>query len=272
MAALTTARPPAYTIVESFRPGVIQNGMPPAARFEVLDPPRDRPVGGQEADRGRDRRQHERLDEELADHARAACTERETQGDLSLPCRRPCVDQRADAHARNEQHQQHGSVPQRELRDVLTITCSPQGITCFPGSYHARPEMLVRRRKRRGRPVAEHAQLGFRLRPRDAGSQPADDVDRTALERIVRGAERQRRPGVVVDRVPETLRHHADHGRRCVPQCHDRSDDIVATAKHALPYVVADHDHAGCFRPLVGVEQGATQAGAAHVPCRTRRP
>ena len=127
----------------------------------------------------------------------------------------------------------------------------------------------MRRRKRGGRSVAEHAQLGFRLRPRDAGSQPADSVDRTALERIVRGAERQRRPGVVVDRVPETLRHHTDHGRRCVPQCHDRTDDVVATAKDALPYVVAEHDHAGCSRPLVGVEQGATKQGR-HT-CRAER-
>ena len=29
MTALTTARPPAYRIVVSFRPGVIQNGTPP---------------------------------------------------------------------------------------------------------------------------------------------------------------------------------------------------------------------------------------------------
>ena len=33
IAALTTARPPAYRIVESFRPGVIQNGAPPLARL-----------------------------------------------------------------------------------------------------------------------------------------------------------------------------------------------------------------------------------------------
>ena len=38
MAALTTARPPAYTIVESFRPGVIQNGKSPEARFKFSIP------------------------------------------------------------------------------------------------------------------------------------------------------------------------------------------------------------------------------------------
>ena len=38
MPALTTARPPAYTIVESIRPGVIQNGMPPAARSKFSIP------------------------------------------------------------------------------------------------------------------------------------------------------------------------------------------------------------------------------------------
>ena len=38
MAALTTARPPTYTIVESFRPGVIQNGIPPAARSKFSIP------------------------------------------------------------------------------------------------------------------------------------------------------------------------------------------------------------------------------------------
>ena len=129
--------------------------------------------------------------------------------------------------------------------------------------------MLVRRRKRRGRPFAEHAQLGVRLLPRDARSQPADDADRTALERTVRGAERQWRPGVVVDRVPETLRHDTDHGRRCVPQFHDRSDDVLPAAEGALPHVVAEHDHAGCSRHFVGVEQGTTEQGR-HT-CRAER-
>ena len=263
IAALTTARPPAYRIVESFRPGVIQNGAPPAGPVDVFDPPRQRPVGGNETDRSRDGREHKGLHEELTDDARAARTERGTHGDFPLPCRRPRVDQRADARARNDQHQQHRQVRHRELRDVRDIR------PFTPKSHHARSEMLVRRRKRRGRPFAEHAQLGVRLLPRDARSQPADDADRTALERIVRGPERQWRPGIVVDRVAKTLRHDTDHGRRCVPQFHDRSEDVLPAAEGALPHVVAEHDHAGCSRHFVGVEQGTTEQGR-HT-CRAER-
>ena len=88
-------------------------------------------------------------------------------------------------------------------------------------------------------------------------------------ERFVRGSERQRRPRLVVDRVPETLRHHADHGRRLVPQRHDRSDDVAAAAEETLPHVVAKHDHAGCARPLVGVQQATSEQGRH--PRRTER-
>ncbi len=38
MAALTTARPPAYRIVVSFRPGVIQNGAPPVGLLTASIP------------------------------------------------------------------------------------------------------------------------------------------------------------------------------------------------------------------------------------------
>ncbi len=117
----------------------------------------------------------------------------------------------------------------------------------------------MRRRKRRRRPFAEHAQLGVRLLPRDARSEPADDVDRAALERTVRGAELQWRPGLVVDGIPETIRHDADHGGWCVPQLHDRADDVVPTAEGAVPRVVSEHDHAGGSGHLVRVEQRTTE-------------
>ena len=147
--------------------------------------------------------------------------------------------------------------------------CTMSGTSpASPGTSRVSPSRIARVRrcscvagKRRGRPFGKHAQLGVRLLPRDAGSQPADDADRTPFERFVRGAKRQWRPGLVVDRVPETVRHHADHGRRPVPQCHDRSDDVAPTAEQTLPHVVAEHDHAGCARPLVGVEQAAAEQG-----------
>ena len=34
----------------------------------------------------------------------------------------------------------------------------------------------------------------------------------------------------MVDGVPKTVRHDTNHGRRCVPQFHDRSDDVLPTA------------------------------------------
>ena len=144
--AAMTARPPAYRIVDSFRPGVIQKGTPPEAWLKVSSRPRHGPVGRHETGRSRNRREHESLDEELSDDARAAGTERGTHGDLPLTCRRPRVDQRADARARNEQHQQHRHVLHRELRDATRYLRS------FAEPHHARPEMRVRRRQRRGRP------------------------------------------------------------------------------------------------------------------------
>ena len=172
------------------------------------------------------------------------------------PSRVACtrVDQRADAQARNTQHQQRRQVPQPELRDVEIIRCAPE-------PHHARPEMRVRRRERPGRPFAEQAHLGVRLLPRDATRQPADDADRIAFERIVRAAERQWCPGVVIDRVPKALRHDTNHGRRRVPQFHDRTEDLVPAAERALPYVIAEHDHAGSTSPFVGVEEGTTEQG-----------
>ena len=190
----------------------------------------------------------------MTEDARAARTERGTDGDFPLACGRSRVHQRADAHARNGQHQQHRQVPQRELRYAQNIELSRQRLD-------ARPQMRVRCRERCGGPLTEHAQLGVRLLARDARRQPADDADRTTLERLVRGAERQWRPGIVVERVAKAFRHHTDHGGRCVSQFHDRSDDVLPAAEGALPHVVAEHDHARRSRPFVGVEQGTAEQG-----------
>ena len=106
---------------------------------------------------------------------------------------------------------------------------------------------------------------------RDATRQPADDADRIAFERVVRAAERQWRPGVVVDRVAKALRHDTDHGRRCVPQLHDRTEDVVAGRR-----VSAATRHSRARRRRVRrlfrrSRGGHDRTRAAHAPCRTRR-
>ena len=108
-------------------------------------------------------------------------------------------------------------VPQDQV-DIIGRPCEIQD---------GRPEMLVRGRQRRGGSFTEYVQFGARLRQRDAWRQPADDGDRAAFQRGIRGAERQRRPRVVIERVPEPIRHDADDGSGLTPKFYDRTDDVL---------------------------------------------
>ena len=83
-----------------------------------VEPEPDRPVGRQQADRGRYEREQQRLDEQLSDDARAARAKRRPYGDFTLARRRARVDECAHVHARDEQHEQRGYVSRREQRPV----------------------------------------------------------------------------------------------------------------------------------------------------------
>ena len=80
--ALTTVRPPAYKIVDSFRPGGDPERYAFRSPIEVFDHEQHGPIRGDETQRGPNRREHEGLDRELTDDARSARTEHATQGDF----------------------------------------------------------------------------------------------------------------------------------------------------------------------------------------------
>ena len=177
IAAQTTARPPAYRTVVSLRPGVIQNGAPPEDRFTASIPHVSARSAAMQADNRCERRQDQGLDEELRDDAGPARAERGPYRNFTFACRRARIDERADARARDEQDQQHRPMPRGKRRQVRRVRRIRQPALTRGRGYR------LRGRTRRSRPLAEEADLGAGLLPRDAGRQPADDADRPALER-----------------------------------------------------------------------------------------
>ena len=72
-------------------------------------------------------------------------------------------------------------------------------------------------------------------------SEPAEHLKEARVPRLIgeSGQARERLPQVADDREPEAIRHDTDHDRGCVPQFHDRSDDVVPAAErgnHGQPH------------------------------------
>ena len=97
-----------------------------------------------DADRGGDAGQRQRLDEQLRDDAAAAGAERAAHGDLALARRRARVDQDRDVHAHDdEQQHQRESGSARIARKLSGLAHVGVRVDV---RQHARAQVLVRRR------------------------------------------------------------------------------------------------------------------------------
>ena len=235
-------------------------------------------VQAQQADAGREKRQDERLDEELSDDARPAGAEGRPQRELARTVRRAREKQDRDVAARDQQQDERNALGDEEKR-----------------GQHARrrPDAQRRERHRVGPnqpPIVLRVLTdadGRQLRARLASRRPfleaaVHPYGGTQAVGVVDGSPPQGQPELLLARHREALGHHAHDRRGDTADAERGADDVRSGAEPGAPVVVSDHHHLGRPDDLVRLRERTSprgrhsrqrERGRAHLrPPRALRP
>ncbi len=203
-----------------------------------------------------DRRQHQRLGEQLTNHPPSAGAHRQSNGDLAPPAHGFGQQQVRHVRARDGEDEHHDDrenaqdwgedgwrtkrrLPRRHQADAAAVV----GVAIL---------LLQLPHDRLG--------LGLRLLARNARLQPDQRVEPAvaALLDAIAASElahhhhrRPRRRRQPEERADEAFGRHADHGHRRVVHAHLTSDDRRISGESALPVGMTQDDHRMTARRLV---------------------
>ncbi len=217
----------------------------------------DAPQGQHDPERAARQRQQNALREQLPHDPPARRAERRAYRHLLVTRRRAREQKVRDVGARDEQHEADRAEEDEQRRARLR----PDQSLAQGDEAHA--PVRVRVGVGLGESRGDAAQLLLRLRARHTFTDAADDreISTRTLTQLARLA-RQRRPDLRVGRVPELLRHDADHGR--APAADERqllTDDARVSAEAALPEPVTQNDGARPARAELFRRERAAERG-----------